>query len=684
MEIKEFKKLEELKLNENDIILLDNYEDKKYIDSIGKKNININELHKDLKIELKYIDEVEKLIFISKTLDKEIDDSVIEIGNFLTEFKIYNLEEKLELKKHITHKNLEKIKELYKQYNLFKKENCFYDATDGIDFLLQQYEESFDNIYLYNLNYIDEKRTELIKKIINQSNKTYILKEKGKGLSFFENSLQQRKHKDKPLMAKHKTLDTKMSIMNFLSMYKKENIDKNMGIILMDQNNFLNFDSNIKNKDVNFILSLFKIKENKYDLYDVDNILIFLNESELRKELLKFSKKNILFKDKKELKEVLNNDSFNSLIDLTEKSPSFIFNKIFMDYNISFIPEIERYLKYVDNSNLSQSIKNIIILYTTKKSKQETVFGYDVIPFSKIHTKDTVFVLYGGIKSKKDSFLSDFHRKELGLVYSDLYMELQKEYIKNLAEFENIVFLDYKFNVNEVNEEQIFLELEKFEAKIKPIIDDHVIVNHEIDYNSILKEKDLEIDINDMHKIIEDKKIIIEKYLLLKGDYLLNLSEEGIKKFILNILYSYFKDKESFDNIKSGNWRKDNKLLLKIDEILKSNYSVKLKSKVLFFKNRIIQYLELEEKNFSMIKNIENNVKLSIDYNIEELGNKIVGININIDRIDWYEDNSVDIIFYTKEPFTWSNKYHKTSMLKKLLKLYGYQVRDIKYFGLLN
>lgn len=685
IKIKRFNTFKELILNNNSIIFLDNSKDLKYLNSLGFNCININNIHNELSITDKtFMDELEKLIFISKKLNKEFDETIIEIGNFITEFSIYNLEEKLSKKTNITHKNLDLIKKLFQEYQEYKKENNLYDIVDGIKYSIEKYQQKYENVYLYNINYVDEERFKLFQQIIKTNKNVFILKEENTKLSFFERKLKPKTKTKLSIKAKQKQFETKMSIFNFLNKYKENESKDELGIILLNQKTFSPFVNSIKNKDLNFILSLFKIKENNFDLYDVDNLFIYLELHDLRLKLHNISKTSNILKTKKDLFENFKEENkFIEILKLLDGNKNKILNKLISEYSFMFLTKIENYLKKLEDEDFSFNLQKILFLYLAKKEEIGDINGIEVIPFSKIKEKKTVFVLYGGIKKQKDSFLANNHRLELDLVHSDLYIDLQKEYIEKLAEFENVVFLDFKYGINEINEDTLYLELEEEKFNIKNNINSMVNINYQLNYQQILNEEDITINVNDLHLLINDKNKIIEKYLLLEHDYLLNVDEQEINNFLRKILINIFEDKNNFNLLKN----KDVGNILvnfykELNNVIKSNYPIKFKSKILFFKNKLNTYIQEEIKRINLITNYENNVHLELIYKIDELDKKEVAIDIEIDRIDYYENGEVDIIFYSKEPFTWYNKYHKTKFLKKILPLKGFKIKNIKYFNL--
>lgn len=691
--IKKIDKLSKLELKNNEIVILDSTEDKEYLESLGIKCLNINNLHKELENNENFIDELNKLLFISTKLDKSFDETIIEIGNFITEFSIYSLEEKLEKNLNINHKNLETIKNLFHSYKEYKKENNFYDILDGLDKTIENYDKNLKTIYLYNINYTDEKRFKVIEKIISLSQNVFILKENNISYSYFERQILTKYNKNSKdilknhhtkILATKKTFETKLSIYHFLESYKKENPNENLGVFVINENEFNFILNHVKHIELNFIYSLLKIREKEFSVYDIDNVLLFLNKHEERKKLFEVVKSAFVFKNIDDIINFFNIDELKKLLNILKETKNKIINKLIMDYKFNFLEKIEKYLSILPEENFASNFKNVLFLYLAKKEKIKKIQDIDKVAFSEIKEKDKVFVLYGGLKKQKDSFLADNHRKQLGLVHSELYIQLQIEYIKSLIEFDNVVVLDYKYNVNEVNENKFPFELNEFETNLKMVINKDLEIVHKIDYSNIIQEKIDTISLNDLHYLLEDKNKIVENYLNLNHDYLLNLSEKEIEKYFKKFLFELFENEKTFLIIKDKKIENlINEINKKLETILKSNLPIKFKSKILFFKNKLRNYLLEEIKRFENIECIENNIIYQVDYSISELNKKRIGIDIEIDRIDHYiKSNSVDIVFYDKEPYTWYNKYHKTKILKELLKLKGMNVKEIKYFNL--
>lgn len=244
IEIKLFKKFSELKLNEDHLIIVDSYPDEAYIKSLGFKVKNINQIHKDYPYmkngeKKKYLDELNKLLFISQEMNRELDETVIEIGNFITEYDLYEIEDKLK-KENITHKNLLKIEAIHKKYKDYKEKNNMFDMTDALKYSSTlKYLYKNKDLYLYNLNYLDKTRTQLINSFLPNANKVYILKEEGTNLSYYEHKLKPQKKYKEDFKAEKIELETKMSILNFLTEYKKSNPEEKIGLYVINYKTFV-------------------------------------------------------------------------------------------------------------------------------------------------------------------------------------------------------------------------------------------------------------------------------------------------------------------------------------------------------------------------------------------------------------------------------------------------------------
>jgi hypothetical protein len=630
---------ESFTMENNDVILVDNTKDYENFKKLNYKVLNINNLHKNLDNNT-FITELDKLLFISKYTNK-LTEKTIEIGNFITELELYEIKID-DLDKYTEehgNKNLLKIKQIYLDYKEYKKNNNLYDMSDGIKKSLNL-KFKINNLYLFNILFTDKLRNNLIFYLIKLSKNNYILKENNINLSYQEKKYLNIKDYKNQYNSKYLLLENKYSIFNFLNQFKDFK-PEDIGIIKF--NNLNNILPSINYKEFNFILSFVNFYYQKNDKYDFDNIEEFYKEK--TKEKI-----DIILKKSKNINNLFNNlylkHDFHILQEITKlKETINIIISENKDEEFSLIKNIfHTYLinnknqKYLNNFNFKNEINNKL----------------ELISLSQINSKKIVFVLNSSLKKQKDSFLSNFHRKELNLVDSNLYIELQKNYKEILASYENVVFIDYKYKIEGLNEDLLYFKdkLELFKNPLKIKINKNKI---NINNNDFLKYID-KISINHLYLINTDLNKLKDNYLDLDYDYLGNMSKNKIinikNKIINNFIFT-----NKIDNVKSDN--------------------LLLKKELLILENKLNNNKNL----FNLYKDYNSNKNILVETFIEELNRKI-NIEIKVDLFKEYEEE-IDIIFYDKEPFTWQNKYHKTNYIKELLKIKYNKKINIIYLNLI-
>lgn len=431
-----------------------------------------------------YISETHKLITLMKFVSEQ--EEIFSLGELISE-----IEQNNKIYEYISiAPNLKKYIEPLNQYFEYKKEKNRYSFIDIIDNLKKI---DYENIGIilkeknitqieYDNIYYDKKRTNFLKKIAKIINL----------------DLKEIKYKT-PKKAKIINLSNQGEIDLFL---KKEN---NFNLFVFNQEN-INFISN-KDFDLNTLLNISYKNQNNF---------------ELNKEEIYFVR-NYFGKEEYELRYLIPNL-----------------------YDIPIWKKIKDFLKF---ENLSDEciINNFNIIYyiLLKKEKKAEYFNFKILKNSDEikNSKKKVFLLYGGIKRKKDTLLPEHIRKIYGLLSKEQYQKIQKTQLEYLISLnENIIVLDYKYESGKKRIdvfENIFYNIKLDEIEIFKNNDFNLIekISNEKINLRYLKDKIKDSNLGENKSIITDKKDVLKELLkfILKYFPKSLKFEDEIKKYIYKI-----------------------------------------------------------------------------------------------------------------------------------------------------